>query len=151
MYQRILCPVDGSDTSNHSSTEAIKLARESNATILFLHIIDTFYPALDGVETINYNDVIKAWQDKGKNLLEKLKSEAVASGVNADYLMLETVSNWVSDIIISQAEAWSAELIVMGTHGRRGLNHLLMGSDAEAVIRTSPVPVLTLRYQVQKE
>jgi nucleotide-binding universal stress UspA family protein len=150
MYKRILCPVDGSDSSNRSSSEAIKLARESCATIHFLHVIDTFYPILDGIETANYTEVIKAWHERGIGLLEKAKADALAGGVNADSIMLETFSNRVSEIVISQANEWPADLIVMGTHGRRGLNHLLMGSDAEAVIRTSPVPVLTVRYYAQK-
>jgi nucleotide-binding universal stress UspA family protein len=125
------------------------LSRESCATILFLHVIDTFYPILDGIETANYIEVIKAWHKRGISLLEQAKIDALAGGINADSIMLETFSNRVSDIIISQANEWPADLIVMGTHGRRGLNHLLMGSDAEAVIRTSPVPVLTVRSSVQ--
>jgi nucleotide-binding universal stress UspA family protein len=149
MYKRILCPVDGSDSSKRSTSEAIMLAKESCATILFLHVIDTFYPILDGIETTNYIEVIKAWHEQGISLLEQAKANALAGGVNAESIILETISNRVSDIIISQANKWSADLIVMGTHGRRGLNHLIMGSDAEAVIRTSPVPVLTVRSSVQ--
>lgn len=148
MYKRILCPVDGSDSSKCSSSEAIKLAKESCGTIRFLHVIDTFYPTLDGFEIANYNEVIKAWHESGISLLEQAKADATAGGVNADSIMLDTISNRIADIVISQAKEWSADLIVMGTHGRRGLNHLLMGSDAEAVIRTSPVPVLTVRYSV---
>ena len=149
MYKRILCPVDGSESSKRSSSEAIKLAKESCGTIRFLHVIDTFYPTLDGFEMANYNEVIKAWHESGIKLLEQAKTDAVAGGVNADSIMLDTISNRVSDIVISQANEWPADLIVMGTHGRRGLNHLLMGSDAEAVIRNSPVPVLTIRYSAQ--
>jgi nucleotide-binding universal stress UspA family protein len=149
MYKRILCPVDGSDSSKRSSSEAIKLAKESCATIRFLHVIDTYYPTLDGIETANYIEVIKVWHERGISLLEQAKADALAGGVNADSVMLETLSKRVSDIVISQAKEWPADLIVMGTHGRRGLNHLLMGSDAEAVIRASPVPVLTVRTSAQ--
>lgn len=148
MYKRILCPVDGSDTSKRSSSEAIKLAAESCGTIRFLHVVDTFYPSLDGIETTNYIDVIKAWHERGISLLDQAKAEALASGANAESIMLDTISNRVSDVVISHANEWSADLIVMGTHGRRGLNHLFMGSDAEAVIRSSPVPVLTVRSSI---
>ncbi len=150
MYKRILCPVDASDSSNRSSSEAIKLAKESCATIRFLHVIDTFYPILDGIETGNSTEVIKAWHERGISLLEQAKADALVGGVNADSIMLETSSNRVSDVVISQANEWPADLIVMGTNGRRGLNLFLMGSNAEAVIRTSPVPVLTVSSSTQK-
>ncbi len=149
MYKRILCPVDGSDSSNRSISEAIKLAVESKATIRFLHVVDTFYPTLDGFDTANYAEVIEAWYEKGNRILNQAKADALAQGVDADVIMLETISNRVSDIVTAQVGEWSADLIVMGTHGRRGLSHLFMGSDAEAVIRTSSVPVLTVRLDVK--
>lgn len=147
MYKQILCPVDGSDTSNRSATEAIKLATKLQAKIRFLNIVDTFYPIIDGIEVSNFTEIIHALREHGNHILEQAKREAQAQGVEADTLILETFSNRVADIVIAQAKKWPADLILMGTHGRRGLNHLLMGSDAEAVIRTSPVPVLTVRVQ----
>lgn len=147
MYKQILCPVDGSDTSNRSATEAIKLATKLQAKIRFLNIVDTFYPIIDGIEVSNFTEIINALREHGNHILEQAKREAQAQGVEADTLILETFSNRVADIVIAQAKKWPADLILMGTHGRRGLNHLLMGSDAEAVIRTSPVPVLTVRVQ----
>jgi nucleotide-binding universal stress UspA family protein len=59
--------------------------------------------------------------------------------------MVETAGERVAELIVEQARQWPADVIVMGTHGRRGFNHLLMGSDAEAVIRLSPVPVLLVK------
>lgn len=150
MYKKILCPIDGSDTSNHSAAEAIKLAKELHAKIRFLKVVDTFYPILDGFETINFTEVVEALRERGKHILEQATATALAQGIETDTVMLETYSSRVSDIIIAQAKEWPADLIIMGTHGRRGLNHLLMGSDTEAVIRTSPIPVLTIRLADKK-
>jgi len=145
MYKRILCPVDGSDTSNRGMAEAMKLAQEMHAKIRFLFIVDTFYPILDGIEASNVAEIIDVMRERGKQILAQIKKNADAQGLDAETVMLETFSNRVAELIVEQAQQWPADLIVMGTHGRRGLSHLLMGSDAEAVIRTSPVPVLSIR------
>jgi len=145
MYKQILCPVDGSDTSNCGMTEAINLAKAIQAKVRFLYIVDTFHPMLDGMEVGNMTEIIDGLREHGKAMLEQTKLSALAQGVEADTVILENDLNRVSTIIVTHAKECHADLILMGTHGRRGLSHLLMGSDAEAVIRTSPVPVLTVR------
>lgn len=145
MYKQILCPVDGSDTSNCGMAEAINLAKAIQAKVRFLYIVDTFHPMLDGMEVGNMTEVIDGLREHGKAMLEQTKVSALAQGVEADTVILENDLNRVSTIIVTHARECHADLILMGTHGRRGLSHLLMGSDAEAVIRTSPVPVLTVR------
>lgn len=145
MYKQILCPVDGSDTSSCGMAEAISLAKAIQARIRFLYIVDTFHPMLDGMEIGNMTEIIDGLREHGKRMLEQAKLSALAQGVEADTMMLENDLSRVSAIIVAHAKEWHADLIVMGTHGRRGLSHLLMGSDAETVIRTSPVPVLTVR------
>lgn len=145
MYKQILCPVDGSDTSNCGMTEAINLAREIQAKVRFLYIVDSFYPMLDDMEIGNIAEIIHDLHEHGKCILDRAKTSALAQGVEADAAILEGELNRVSEVIVMHAKQWPADLILMGTHGRRGLSHLLMGSDAEAVIRTSPVPVLTVR------
>ena len=145
MYKQILCPVDGSDTSNCGMAEAVNLAKAIQAKVRFLYIVDTFHPMLDGMEVGNMTEVIDGLREHGKAMLEQTKVSALAQGVEADTVILENDLNRVSTIIVTHAKECHADLILMGTHGRRGLSHLLMGSDAEAVIRTSPVPVLTVR------
>lgn len=145
MYKQILCPVDGSDTSNCGMTEAINLAKAIQAKVRFLYIVDTFHPMLDGMEVGNMTEIIDGLREHGKAMLAQTKLSALAQGVEADTVILESDLNRVSTIIVTHAKECHADLILMGTHGRRGLSHLLMGSDAEAVIRTSPVPVLTVR------
>ena len=145
MYKQILCPVDGSDTSNRGMAEAVNLAKAIQAKVRFLYIVDTFHPMLDGMEVGNMTEVIDGLREHGKAMLEQTKVSALAQGVEADTVILENDLNRVSKIIVTHAKECHADLILMGTHGRRGLSHLLMGSDAEAVIRTSPVPVLIVR------
>ena len=145
MYKQILCPVDGSDTSNRGMAEAVNLAKAIQAKVRFLYIVDTFHPMLDGMEVGNMTEVIDGLREHGKAMLEQTKVSALAQGVEADTVILENDLNRVSKTIVTHAKECHADLILMGTHGRRGLSHLLMGSDAEAVIRTSPVPVLIVR------
>jgi nucleotide-binding universal stress UspA family protein len=142
MYKRILCPIDGSQTSTLGMTEAIRLAKDQNAELYFLHVIDTYIPILDltGELTVFYGaDIL---HNNGKEILKKAKKAALKAGVNADTKSVTTISGHVSELIVAQAKEWPADLIVMGTHGLRGIARLVMGSDAETVVRTSTVPVL---------
>ena len=66
-------------------------------------------------------------------------------GIKVEPVLLETVGRRVADLIIKQAKKWRADVIVLGTHGRRGLSRLVMGSDAEVVLRETPIPVLLVR------
>ena len=72
---------------------------------------------------------------------------AQREGVKTDSVLLDSVGGPASDAILGEAKAWSADLVVMGTHGRRGLARLVMGSDAEAVVRACTVPVLLVHGQ----
>lgn len=145
MFKKILCPFDGSDTSTKGLNEAIKLAKFCQAKLSVLHIVDCFYPFLDGIELTNFNQVLEAMRERGKSILEQAKSLAQKEGLDIEVELAETMSNKVADVIVNQAKAWQADLIVLGTHGHRGINHFLLGSDAEAVVRNSSVPVLTLK------
>ncbi len=84
-------------------------------------------------------------RNNGKKVLKKAEESAYKAGVMADSKMVEVIGGRISKYVLSQAEEWPADLIVMGTHGLRGIERLVMGSDAETVVRTSPVPVLLVR------
>jgi nucleotide-binding universal stress UspA family protein len=145
MYKQIICPVDGSATSNNGMHEAIKLAKDHNAKLRFLHIIDTYFPILDVTGDLNVIYIDEILRKNGKKVLKKAEDAAHKAGVNADSKVLEAIGGRVSKFVVSEAEEWPADLIVMGTHGLRGIERLVMGSDAETVARTSPVPVLLVR------
>ena len=142
MYKRILCPIDGSATSNRGMLEAINLAKDQDAKLRFFHIIDTYIPVIDGVGSFVPVDMTDILRKNAEDVIEKASVTAKKAGVDADAKITETVGGRPSKNIVEQANDWSAELIVMGTHGLRGFNRMVMGSDAENVVRTSSVPVL---------
>ena len=81
----------------------------------------------------------------GKKIIEKAEALARRNGVTPESVIIESFGGRAADFIVAQANKWRADLIVLGTHGRRGVKRLVMGSDAEQVVRTTPVPVLLVR------
>ncbi|HEY3325547.1 MAG TPA: universal stress protein [Novimethylophilus sp.] len=144
MYKYILSPVDGSETSKRGVQEAIRLAKDQQAQLRFLCVVDTYMPAMDPGIAFDVG-VLESLRKWGENILNESMAAASAAGVAAESKMVETAGGRVAGLIVEQARQWPADVIVMGTHGRRGFNHLLMGSDAEAVIRLSSVPVLLVK------
>lgn len=145
MYKQILSPIDGSPTSNRGMIEAIRLAKDQNAKLRFLHVVDAQFVTVDMSGAINLGEVLDILRDAGGKILEGAKASALKEGIVAETVMVDSMIGRIGDQAVQQAQAWPADLIVMGTHGRRGVSHLFMGSDAETVVRTSPVPVLLVR------
>jgi nucleotide-binding universal stress UspA family protein len=145
MYTQILCPVDGSETSNCGMTEAIKLAKDQKARIHFLHVVDNYFPIMDTTGDLNYIDITEILREHGKKILKKAEESAKLAGLSADSELVVTNRGKVYQSILDQISKNKADLIVMGTHGLRGFERLVMGSDAESLVRTSPVPVLLVR------
>jgi nucleotide-binding universal stress UspA family protein len=145
MYARILAPIDGSPTSNRGLTEAINLARDQNAKLRLFHVIDESFLAYDMYGVVNWDSVTQALRGGGEKLLADAKALAARSGVDVEGGMVETLQQRVADKILKETREWRADVIVMGTHGRRGFTHLVLGSDAEAVVHDAPVPVLLIR------
>ena len=146
MYQRILVPIDGSPTAAHGLDEAIKIAHLTGASVRLLHVLDDLV-FVSGFETgATYaNDVLPALRRGGQRILSEGQAQAAAAGVSVDTLMIETFAGRTSDIVVDHAASWKADLIVLGTHGRRGVGRVLLGSDAEQVVRLATVPVLLVR------
>jgi nucleotide-binding universal stress UspA family protein len=146
MYQRILVPFDGSATSGRGLDEAVKLAVLTGACIRLIHVIDVLRYAT-GFETAAayVGDVIPFMRQAGEAILQEGKARADKAGVKTETLLLDSVTTRLSEVVADQATEWAADLIVIGTHGRRGVGRLLLGSDAEQILRTSSVPVLLVR------
>lgn len=146
MYQRILVPFDGSPTSRHGLDEAIRLAKGTGATLRIIHVIDDLL-YVSGFETYSVyaSDVVPFMRQSGEALLQGGKARADAAGVKAETLLLEGISPRLCQVVDEQVKAWGADLVVIGTHGRRGMGRLMLGSDAEQVVRTASVPVLLVR------
>jgi nucleotide-binding universal stress UspA family protein len=150
MFHRILVPVDGSLTSNRGLDEAITLARDHKAKLCLLHVVDDL--AVAGLaDTMTYvpPSYIERFREglrtRGKKVLAGAEAKARKRGVSVEAVLLEALGRQVAEQIIDQAKQWRADLVVIGTHGRRGFSRLVMGSDAEMVVRETPVPVLLVR------
>lgn len=143
-YKRILVPVDGSTTSAKGLQEAIKVARQMRARLRLLHVVEEFVAFSAPEVGVNMGPLLDAMKSGGRKMLARIERNArgKARGVRLDTVLVEDVGGRVADAIIAQARRWRADLIVIGTHGRRGLQRALMGSDAELVMRYSPLPVL---------
>ncbi|VTU18057.1 Universal stress protein/MSMEI_3859 [Variovorax sp. SRS16] len=81
----------------------------------------------------------------GEGVLAEAKAKALEAGIQADAVLREVMQGRVADIIVDEAQTAACDLIVMGTHGRRGFSRLALGSDADRVVRSSRVPVLLVR------
>src|SRR5574337_550075 len=90
-------------------------------------------------------DILQLMSEAGEKLLSDALAEVRAAGLDADAQLLERWSGRVSDVVVTQAQDWGAQLIVLGTHGRRSVGRMLLGSDAEQIARLAPVPVLLVR------
>jgi nucleotide-binding universal stress UspA family protein len=149
MYGKILVPVDGSETSTRGLNEAIKIAKAQGSQLRLVHIVNEFildYTYSPGLYAAN---LIESLVKAGRALLDSAETAAKREGVKAESVMLESIGGAAGDLILAQAKTWHPDLIVMGTHGRRGLARLALGSDAEHVVRAATVPVLLVRGSSQ--
>lgn len=147
MYKRIVVAVDGSETSGKALDEATKLAREMSAIILLLHVCEEM-PVMwepDGMNMILMQDSLKAIADAGKELLEQHRKQLTEQGITVETKLVETYGGRIGSVISEEAQKWNADLLVVGTHGRKGIAHFLIGSVAEDVTRTASMPVLLVR------
>ncbi len=147
MYRRILVAVDGSDTSNLALQEAVRLAAEQQAALRLVHVVDEtpVYMAVEApYQVAQYQEALR---EGGKKVLAACAAAARQGGreVETNLIIIENLGESVGDAIEKEAKDWSADLIVVGTHGRRGFRHLLLGSVAEGVIRVASKPVLLIR------
>jgi len=145
MFRRILVPIDGSGPSRVGLERAIALARNQKARLRLMHVVDE-NGVVQGMEpAMNVGDLLDGLVADGRKILAAAAATVKKHGVKADTVLYEVLIGRVADRIVREAAKWHADVIVMGTHGRRGIGRLVMGSDAENVLRQSPVPVLLVR------
>jgi nucleotide-binding universal stress UspA family protein len=147
-YRKILVAVDGSTASAKGLREALRLAKAEGARLFILHVVDEYpaFAALDGMMAGAPGvDLVPALREGGKRVLAKAQAVAAKQNVKAKAILREMLSGPAAYPIVREAKKLGADLIVLGTHGRRGVRRLVLGSDAEQVVRTAPVPVLLVR------
>lgn len=142
MYRKIFCPVDGSEISNRGLREAILLAKDQKAQLVLFHVVDfsvlTLYGPMFGTD-------FEAFRGAGQATLDAAVEAAKVHGIEAEPHIAEIMNGAPGLTIVQEAEKYGADLIVMGTHGRRGLSRLLVGSDAATVIGQGHIPVLLVK------
>ena len=145
MYQRILVPLDGSPTAEAGLRHAIGLAAALKAKLVLLHVMDDFALMVEMSSVTSYDTTRDALRQYGQHALDRAQQAAADAGVMCESFVREVAQARVSEVINDEAVKHRCDLVVMGTHGRRGFSRLTMGSNAEAVMRTSTVPVLMVR------
>ncbi|MEO8155459.1 MAG: universal stress protein [Rhizobacter sp.] len=144
MYSRILVPLDGSATSQRGLEEALALAHSLQSSLHLLNVVDARM-LLGEAGAYAPQQLLDDWHAAGTQLIGVALELARSKGVAVDGVVRCDPGARICDMIVREAKDCKAELIVMGTHGRRGLRRLTLGSDAELVLRDSPVPVMLVR------
>jgi nucleotide-binding universal stress UspA family protein len=142
-WKRILCPVDFSETARAAMETAIELAEKFGAEVVLVHAYPIpGYTFPDG-SAVASSRMLQDLADEAARHLEEWRQLAVKGG--AQRVSVETAVGDPAGEIVRIAQDWKADLVVMGTHGRTGIEHALMGSIAERVVRRAKCPVLTVR------
>ncbi|WP_018150032.1 universal stress protein [Leeia oryzae] len=145
MYQRIFVPVDESQTSGVALTEAIRFAQDQHAIIRLVHVVDLAQFFWGGAEFIDTSELQQNLINAGQKVLAEAEARVKDAGINVDSQLHQTYGERIARVITDDAKAWNADIVVMGTHGKRGFDHLLLGSVAEGVMRMATTPILMIR------
>ncbi len=141
MYQRIFVPIDGSTTSYAALAEAIRFCKTLSSALRLAHV----YESLRHTSAEGLIDLTERLKEEGRLLLAEAQKRCAEAGVEADTVLVEAAGRRIATALVEEAARWGAELIIMGTHGRHGFEHLILGSVAEGVVRRAPTPVLLIR------
>ncbi|WP_411881888.1 universal stress protein [Polaromonas sp. YR568] len=146
MFKRILIPVDGSDTANKALVAGLQMARETSASVRLVHVVNemAYLGGMDPYGTYSA-DLAGMMREGGAKVLTDAMAIAKSAGVEASQAMLDEPGQRLGESVAAAAKLWGADLIVTGSHGRRGIGRVLLGSGAEQILRLSPVPVLVVR------
>jgi nucleotide-binding universal stress UspA family protein len=150
MYRKILVPLDGSATADRGFEEAVGLARATKASLLLLNVAESFPIAAEMASATTWQQVSDGLRQHGQDLVDRAHRTATDHGVPCEVSVVDSGTGRVADAIVAMARDAGCDLIVMGTHGRRGVTRMVLGSDAEAVLRATPVPVLLVRSPDRK-
>ena len=143
MFTKILVPVDGSQTSLHAVTLAVDLGKDQKATLIFCHAVEEMaIISAASMPPIDSTYAIEQAREYGASVLNAAAEAAKSRGVT---YQKESSDDAAVATILRLAKENAADLIVMGTHGRRGLDRAIMGSTTEGVLREAPLPVLVIR------
>lgn len=148
MYERILLAVDGGASSDLAISQAVLVAKAMNAEVKAIFVVDDSELFFEG-SYINPDDILRDLFSVGQQTLSRVAARLQDAGVRCTTAVIErpVSPGQISSTIVSQADMWPADLIVMGTHGRRGVRRIIMGSVSEGVIAKTNRPVLLVRSE----
>jgi nucleotide-binding universal stress UspA family protein len=147
MYKNIMLALDGSKVSDSLVEEVIKLTKGQNVNLRIVHVVDESFVSYGG-PAFDYLSIIAACREDGEKLLNNAaKKIANQSSIKPETSILELkpLQGRVAEVIVEEAKKWPADLLVIGTHGRRGFSRLFLGSVAENIVRVATTPVLLVR------
>ncbi|MGQ3887655.1 universal stress protein [Legionella sp. CNM-1927-20] len=145
-YKKIMLAVDGSEVGQAAVKEIIKIAHDKNVIVRLIYVVDETF--IYHGSTIDYGALVSAYREEGEKILdniEKLITSQSSIKVEKVIVELKKIQVRIAEIIMKEAQKWSADLLVIGTHGRRGFNRFFLGSVAESIIRIATVPILLVR------
>lgn len=147
MYKRILVATDGSKLSERAVEHALKLADITGAELVALKVVprypQTYFEGGIGIDAEDIKRVEQQWQDEALQVVNRIKSEGQKKTVKVKAMTAK--SDLVAEAIITAAKRNKCDLIVMASHGRKGIKRLLLGSETQQVLTHSHIPVLVLR------
>ena len=142
MYKKILIATDGSEHSEEAVKHGLTMAMRSKATVTALHVIEGTHPprSISSPASLLLDEQIETLKEEGREIVERVVTKGKEMGVEVQPMVVE---GHPAHEILERAKDY--DLVVVGTLGRSGISHLLMGSVAEKVVRHSPVPVLVVK------
>ncbi|MDR6536744.1 universal stress protein [Variovorax soli] len=147
MFKRILVATDGSALSKKAVASAISLAAQHDADLVALTVVPRYAASyFDGAMTFSHEEVARienAWAERAQGMLDAISTRAKAAGVRIKTAAVP--SDRVADAVIAASRKHKSDLIVMASHGRKGIKRLLLGSETQHVLTHSTLPVLVLR------
>ena len=147
MHGRILGPIDGSPGSSRALDAAVDIARSTHGLLRLVHVIDDLSLPRRLADTDTWLD---ACRHGGQQILEAARSAAEAQGIRADAILYSDLATLLCEAVATEARTWPADLIVLGSHGRRGRGRVMIGSDAERILRSSNIPVMLVPAPLEK-
>ncbi len=146
MYQQIMIATDGSDASYSALSKAVQLTKNLEAKLRIIYVADeSIANYIDGY--VDFDALWDAYKEKGLNVLNKISQEIKRENIAFETFLVELKPHEgrLAEKIVTEAQTWPADLLVIGTHGRHGFSHFFLGSVATNVVRIATMPVLLVR------
>ncbi|WP_170480779.1 universal stress protein [Ruegeria arenilitoris] len=148
MYKKILIATDGSELAQRAVEQGISLAKSLNASVMFVTVTELWSPLeMAGAAELGSQDAVRGYEDaaaqSAKEILKQANELAASAGIASETRHI--ADRRPAEGILDTAELYDCELIVMASHGRRGLQKMLVGSQTSEVIALSKRPVLVVR------